>query len=155
MMINIFNFMIKNTTFLSFDYGTKNIGVAVGQKITKSATVLPVIIVKNTIIMWQQIDVLVYSWKPDAIIVGMPYKLDGTYFKKITSITKKFISQIKLRYNINVYPVNEIMSTKEAKNILFQKGGYKFLRSKSIDSVAAKIILEEWLNNQYADKLKI
>ena len=50
--------MENNTTgiFIGFDFGTRNIGVAVGQKITNSSTALTPLLAKQGIPNWQQID---------------------------------------------------------------------------------------------------
>ena len=138
--------MKKKLIFLAFDYGTRNIGVAIGQPITSSATMLPQLVSKNFIPPWGKIDKLISSWNPSAIVIGVPYKLDGTSLRT-TNLAKKFITKLKDRYHINVYSANEVLTTKEAKSIFFQQKEHNLLQIKSIDSLAAKLILEEWMSN--------
>lgn len=130
--------------FLAFDFGTRNIGVAIGQKVTKSATPLTPLLAKNGIPRWEEIDSLITSWQPLALIVGVPYKLDGSDLK-VTKLAKRFIEQLKKRYQLEVYAAEERLTTKAAREEIFARGGYKALQNESVDSVAAKIILEEWM----------
>ena len=138
--------MDEKGVFIAFDYGTRNIGVAVGQKITKSASVLPPLIAKNSIPPWEKIDELVRNWHPQAFIVGMPHTADGTELS-VTKLAEKFMEQLKERYKLPVYATGEHLTTKAARTKIFELGGYKALQSESIDSEAAKIILEEWMNS--------
>ncbi len=131
--------------YLAFDYGTVNIGVAVGQKVTKSATVLSALKSKNRVIPWEQIDKLISNWYPSALVVGVPHTVDGKDLK-ITVLARQFISQLQLRYSLPVYEVEEMLTTKSARAEIFNKGGYKALQNESVDSFAAKIILEAWMN---------
>lgn len=137
--------MEEKNIFLAFDYGTKNTGVAVGQKITNSATALSPLLSKNLIPDWEKIDALVKNWHPSALIVGVPYQLDGSDFK-VTKLALNFIEQLKQRYHLPVYAAEERLTTKAAREEIFKRGGYKALQNQSVDSEAAKIILEEWMN---------
>lgn len=134
----------EKNIFLAFDFGTKNTGVAVGQKITKSATVLPPLQSQKGTPHWQAIDALIKNWQPAALIVGMPYKFDGSDLK-VTKLVKRFIDKLKKRYQLPVYTAEERLTTKAAREEIFSRGGYKALQNESVDSVAAKIILEEWM----------
>jgi putative Holliday junction resolvase len=129
--------------FLAFDYGTRNIGVAVGQKVTRSANTLEPIVYQSTI-PWHKIDQLLKDWQPEALIVGVPHKIHGGDLK-ITVLAEKFIAQLQERYGLPVYDVEEMLTTKAAREEIFKRGGYRALQNQSIDSFAAKIILEAWL----------
>jgi putative holliday junction resolvase len=135
---------IINNIFLAFDFGTRNIGVAVGQKVTKSATALEPLLAQNGIPRWEEVDHLIKNWQPIALVVGMPHKLDGSDLK-VTKLVKIFIEQLKKRYQLPVHTVEEHLTTKAARAEVFTRGGYKALQKESIDSIAARIILEEWL----------
>ena len=63
---------------LGFDYGTKQIGVAVGQAITGQARELCVLKAQNGVPDWQKVEALIKEWQPDAIVVGLPLNMDGT-----------------------------------------------------------------------------
>ena len=66
----------KPGTYLGFDYGHKRIGIAVGQTISKSASVLEIVPV-NKNAQWQRITQLIQEWRPVGIIIGMPITADG------------------------------------------------------------------------------
>ena len=140
--------MNKKNIFIAFDYGTRNIGVAVGQKITMSATALTPLLAKKTVPPWSEISDLIKTWQPQALIVGVPYKIDGGELT-VTKLAEKFIDQLKDRYKLPVYAAEERLTTKTAREEIFKHGGYKALQSISIDSEAAKIILEEWLGSNF------
>ena len=55
---------------LAFDFGTKNIGVAVGQTITRSSSPLTIIFNSKNKINWPAIEEVIDEWKPELIIVG-------------------------------------------------------------------------------------
>ena len=137
--------MNEGDIFLAFDYGTRNIGVAVGQKITKSASTLPPLTAQDLTVPWNEIDKLIENWSPKALIVGMPSKADGSELK-VTKLAKNFIEELKKHYKMPVYSTGEHLTTKAAREEIFQRGGYSALQSESVDSEAAKIILEDWMN---------
>lgn len=140
--------MDEKNVFLAFDYGTKNIGVAVGQKITKSATVLAPLLAKNAVPPWDEIDKLVKNWQPEALVVGVPYQINGSDLK-VTPLAKNFITELKKRYQLPVYAAEERLTTKAAREKIFERGGYKALQNESVDSLAAKLILEEWMSTAF------
>ena len=63
---------------LAFDFGTKKIGVAVGQTKTRTSSPLEIIRVKNNSINWENICSIVDEWNPELILVGKPLNMDGT-----------------------------------------------------------------------------
>lgn len=64
-------------TLLAFDFGTKSIGVAIGQRITGTARPLPAIKAQDGTPDWTLIERLLKEWQPDEIIVGLPLNMDG------------------------------------------------------------------------------
>ncbi|CAL4044032.1 Putative pre-16S rRNA nuclease [Buchnera aphidicola (Pemphigus populi)] len=136
---------------LSFDFGIKNIGVAVGQKLTFTAHALNALPAKLGIPNWNQINSLLLEWEPQSIIVGLPLNIDGSK-QKITKRAEKFAKLIKKKFFLPVKLHDERLSTVEAKSILFEKGGFKALKKNKIDSMSAVIILESWFLNTYLTK---
>ncbi|MCZ6719787.1 MAG: Holliday junction resolvase RuvX [Gammaproteobacteria bacterium] len=127
----------RSKTLLGFDYGEKHIGVAVGQTLTATASPLETVQVKNRQPDWDTISRLIETWKPDALIVGLPLNMDGTP-QAMTRAAERFMRQLQGRYPLPVQPVDERLSTIEAVD-----------RSKSarqtVDAIAAQVILETWL----------
>jgi len=130
-------------TLLAFDYGEKNIGVAVGQTLTGTANPLETIRVAGSSPDWDAISRMVKTWKPDALVVGLPLNMDGTE-QKVTRRARRFSDQLSGRYRLPVHLVDERLTTREARDRLAAEG-----RAGSDDHpVAAQIILESWLNEQ-------
>ncbi|KKK61015.1 hypothetical protein LCGC14_3018540, partial [marine sediment metagenome] len=65
-------------TLLAFDFGTRQIGVAVGQTLSGSANPLTVLKARDGIPDWTQIASLLEEWKPDRLLVGLPLNMDGS-----------------------------------------------------------------------------
>jgi putative holliday junction resolvase len=138
--------MVDNNTYLGFDFGTKRIGVAVGQSITKTATPLAPLVVIHHIVPWREIHDLVQKWRPTALIVGIPLNMDGSK-QPITLAALNFAEMLYEKTHIPIYSIDERLTTKEAKEQIFSRGGYKALKKESIDSLAASLILTSWLHN--------
>lgn len=135
------------TTFnilLGFDFGLKRIGLAIGQFVTKTARPLCVIKAKNGVPDWQALDKLMRQWKPDALVVGIPLNMDGTE-QPITKKTKDFINALKSHYDLPVFEMDERLTTASAREQLFSEGGYQSLQHGQVDTVAAQLILQNWI----------
>ena len=74
---------------LSFDFGTKKIGIAVGQTITKSSSPLTVLFNKDNKVNWEEVNHIVREWKPDLLLIGKPLNMDGTD-SDIMKLVEKF-----------------------------------------------------------------
>ena len=131
--------------YLAFDFGMRHIGVAVGQKITKTASPLPILYAKNGNPNWQEVAEIIKQWQPIALVVGVPVDLDGMQ-QEITRVAENFIEELRERFNMPVYAADERLTTKDARERIFAMGGYRALQ-KPVDSVAAKIILEGWFGS--------
>lgn len=135
--------------YLGFDFGYKRIGIAIGQTLTASARPIQHISASQGVPEWDKIKKLLDEWRPLGLIVGLPTCIDGKALYT-TKAAKKFAYTLKERFQLPVYLVDERLSTKEAKAQLFEHGGYRQLQKGHIDSVAACVILEQWL--QFPDE---
>ncbi|MEO8400591.1 MAG: Holliday junction resolvase RuvX [Gammaproteobacteria bacterium] len=133
-----------HTVLLGFDFGMKRIGVAVGQTVTKTARPLATLNAMQGVPQWNVLDKLIKTWQPDGLIVGIPLNMDGTA-QPITELARQFATQLHEHYQVPVYEMDERLSTKDARERIFAEGGYKALRDGQVDSVAAKLILQNWL----------
>lgn len=136
-------------TVIGFDYGTKSIGVAIGQEITGTARPLKALTAKDGIPDWEKIKQLLDEWQPDLLVVGYPTDLDGKALETITPRAKKFANRLHGRFGYSVEMHDERLSTKEARAELFAQGGYKALTKGNVDSQSAVVILESWFEHQY------
>lgn len=138
-----------NSVYLGFDFGYKRIGVAVGQGITKSASPLPTLIAQLGVPKWDAVGRLIQAWRPKALIVGLPTQIDGNE-QYTTAASRAFADQLHQRFSLPVHLVDERLSTVEARAQLFEHGGYRSIKRTEVDSIAACIILEQWLQ-QYPE----
>jgi len=128
---------------LGFDYGTKKIGVAVGQTVTATATALTTLKAKQQRPDWDKIGALISTWQPDALVVGMPYDLDDSE-AHVASRAQRFARQLEGRFQLPVHMADERLTSMIALQDL--KG--KRIEYGDTDAVAAKLILETWLSEQ-------
>ena len=131
---------------LGFDFGTKRIGVASGETITCTAQPLETVPAKDGIPNWDDITNIIKEWQPEKLIVGLPLKNDGTELHT-TNRAKKFANRLHEKTKLPVIMQNENYSTVEAKSQAFETGGFRKLQKAQIDSLAACIILEDWMND--------
>ncbi|MDU4289454.1 Holliday junction resolvase RuvX [Mixta calida] len=137
---------MSSMTLLAFDFGTKSIGVAVGQQLTGTARPLNALKAQDGVPNWEQIERLLKEWQPDRVIVGLPLNMDGTE-QPLTARARKFANRLHGRFGVQVDLHDERLSTVEARADLFSRGGYKALTKGSVDSLSAVIILESWFEN--------
>ncbi len=127
-------------TLLGFDYGEKRIGVAVGQRVTQSATALTTVRARDGKPDWPTIGRLIKEWKPDALVVGVPYHMDGSE-QQMTLTARRFCRQLEGRYGLPVYQAEERLSSYAVESSLAEK----HKGHRAIDPLAAQLILEDWL----------
>ena len=126
---------------VAFDYGTKKIGVAVGQTETYTSSPLQIIYNENDKTNWNEISILINEWNPDLILVGKPMNMDGTesdIMKRVDNFFKKLekISNIECKY------IDERLTTFEAKEILGES------KVAEVDAHAAKILIDNWFERR-------
>ena len=122
-------------SFLAFDFGLKRTGVAVGNRLTRSATPQPTIRAEGEA-RWAPIASRLAEWQPDALVVGVPCHPDGAEHEN-TVRARKFARQLRGRFNLPVYEVDERYSTTEA-----HAAG-----ARDADAASAAIILEQFLRS--------
>ena len=130
--------------YLGFDFGFKRIGVAVGQRLTGSASPLSTLEAKLGVPHWDHIQKLLSQWQPLALVVGLPTCIDDSE-QYTTAASRGFARQLRKRFALPVHLVDERLSTVEARAHLFAQGGYRKIKNSEIDSIAACVILEQWL----------
>ena len=130
---------IRQQTFLAFDFGLRRTGVASGNVLTRTATpqstvVLPVNAKAEARLL--AVGQRITAWQPDALVVGVPFHPDGAPHEN-TVRAQKFARQLRARFGLPVFEVDERYSTTEAL-----AGG-----AKDADAASACIILEQFLRS--------
>ncbi len=129
---------------LGFDYGSKQIGVVVGQVITGQARELCILKAQNGVPDWQKVEALIKEWQPDAIVVGLPLNMDGTK-SEMSERAEKFARRLNGRFNLPVHTHDERLTTYEAKGQRLQQGQNSGYRERPVDALAAALLLQGWL----------
>ena len=132
---------------LAFDYGLKSIGVAVGQRLTGTASTLKALKAVDGTPDWNQIEALLKEWQPELVVVGLPLNMDGTE-QPFTARVHKFINRLHGRFGVKVQAHDERLTTVESRAELFSQGGFKKLSKDGVDCFSAKLILESWFEQQ-------
>ena len=143
---------MKIETLLGFDFGTANIGIAIGQVITCTASALSSLKAKDGIPDWNLLASIIDEWQPDAVVVGIPFHMDGSESEMVRR-ARKFGNRIHGRFHLPFYESDERLSSFEAKEWAGKLGHHGNYKSKPIDGMAAQIILESWLNSN-SDNLR-
>ena len=128
--------MVINDIIMGFDYGTRKIGVATGQLVTRTATPIAIVQARDGIPNWNDIEKLITEWKPSQLVVGLPLNMDGSE-SEMSIRALKFARRLTGRFNLPHQTIDERLSTREAREQSKTAG--------QIDDIAAKIILESWL----------
>ena len=138
-------------TVLSFDFGMRRIGVAVGNTLTGTAEVLATIAARNGEPDWRSIDRCVAEWHPAAIVAGVPYNMSGRDGRLATAALR-FADELGQRYGIEVHRVDERLTSREAEDDLRERrrsgAKAKRVRRGDVDREAARVLLLQWLRAQ-------
>ena len=131
---------------LSFDFGEKRIGVAIGNSITKSSHPLETINTPKNTERYRLIELLLKTWEPFKLVIRYPLNDDGT-LSKMSLLAKKFGMKLGNKYNIPISMIDERFTSSEADLELkkFEKNFKK--RKIVVDQVAAMIILDSFFQN--------
>ena len=122
-------------SFLAIDLGLKRSGVAVGNRLLRSATPQATIRAEGDA-RFAQVAARLAEWQPDALVIGVPYHPDGASHEN-TARALKFARQLRGRFGLPVFEVDERYSTTEALS-----GG-----ASDADAASACIILEQFLRS--------
>ncbi|MFO1258280.1 MAG: Holliday junction resolvase RuvX [Gammaproteobacteria bacterium] len=131
-------------TVLGFDFGTRRIGVSIGQRVTRTAQPLLTLQTdEEGATPWQRIEALIKEWQPDRLVVGLPYN-EAFNDQSTYQAALSFIEMLKSKFNIPVDTIDEHLSSFAAKAIMRERGIKP--NKVPLDAMAATIILESWLN---------
>lgn len=134
-------------TVLAFDFGLRQIGVAVGNCLLHTSQPLTVLAAREGIPRWEQLDALVAEWQPDLLVVGDPLNMDGTE-SELSTRARKFARRLEGRLGLPVELADERLTSFEAKQASRERGHDGDFKRRPIDSEAAQLILQAWLNRQ-------
>ena len=132
---------MTSRTLLGFDYGTKHIGIAVGQEITHTAMALETVSLRHNKPDWEAISRIVAEWQPEAFVIGLPLSQDGGE-TAVSRAARRFGQQLHGRFHLPVHTMDEHLSSHAATQLAGKTSG-----RGAIDKFAAQVILQTWLNH--------
>jgi putative Holliday junction resolvase len=134
-----------DATVLAFDFGTRRIGVAVGNTLTRKAHPLATIAAERTDARIQAIAALITEWQPGMLVVGLPTHADGTEHDT-TLRARRFARQLDARFGLPIAMVDERWTSEAAQSAL-EDAGITGRKGKAVrDQVAAQLILQSWFD---------
>lgn len=127
--------MDKELTIMAFDYGTRRIGVAVGNTLTKAGQPLKMIAEPSEDMRFRAIQALIKEWQPNQLVVGMPCHPDGTEHE-MSAKARRFGNQLHGRFQLPVEWVDERYTSAVLE-------GDPDMRD-NLDAESAALILEQY-----------
>lgn len=140
--------------YIGIDVGTKFIGTAIGDSDEKIAS--PWITIKfnqnNFIqavsILKNKLDHLGYNLNDITFVIGWPTDINNST-NKATRMVDNFIDKLKVQFeSTKIVMQNEMYSTKQAKEILYDMDLKGSIRDKNVDRISASIILQAFFNEK-------
>ncbi|MFK7975988.1 MAG: Holliday junction resolvase RuvX [Halioglobus sp.] len=137
----------KYNSLMAFDYGLRQIGVAVGNTLLGTTQPLKVLAARDGVPNWEELEKLVTEWQPQLLIVGDPLNMDGTE-SELCLRARKFSRRLHGRLGLPIEMMDERLTSFEAKQLAKEEGHQGDYTAEPIDSLAAQLILESWFNRQ-------
>lgn len=132
---------------MAFDYGLKQIGVAVGNAILSTTQPLEIMRARDGKPNWNAVSDLCREWQPDLVLVGDPLNMDGSV-SELALRARKFARQLEGRLGLSLEMVDERLSSFEVKQQQRELGHGGHYKKQPVDSLAAELILQDWLRQR-------
>ena len=133
----------RTGTVLAFDFGTKRIGVAVGDLETRLAHPLTTIAHADNRTRFAAVGRLVAEWRPALLVVGVPAHADGSVHP-VAQLARRFAQRLHGRFGVRAELVDERLTSREAEELLRASGARGARLRAGLDAVAAQRILETY-----------
>ena len=140
---------VAQGTLLAFDFGTRRIGVAVGNTLLRRANPLTTIDDEKTDVRFARIADLLAEWQPSALVVGLPSNDDGTPHE-LTALCRRFANRLKGRFKLPVILADERYTSHSASTQLDEQGVHGRKQKALIDQYAAQQILQAYFDEPAA-----
>jgi putative Holliday junction resolvase len=131
-------------TLIGFDFGSRRIGVAVGETSTRIASPLAAIEGEANEVRFEAIGRIVDEWHPAGFVVGLPRHSDGSEHA-VAKLAEKFARRLEARYGVPVAFVDETLTSAEAESTL-RATRTRAGKKSDIDALAAALILQSYLD---------
>jgi len=136
-------------TLLAFDFGTRRIGIAIGNTMLRRANPLTTIDEEKTEARFAAIASLLTEWQPCALVVGLPGNVDGTPHE-LSALCRRFANRLKGRFNLPTILVDERYTSLAASAQLNEEGIHGRKQKALLDQYAAQQILQAYFDEPAA-----
>ena len=130
---------------LAIDFGTRNIGTAISDVLGMTVRPLETIRRSDNETLIARLKFLVEDLEAEAVVVGLPLRMDGTVGDAATA-TMKFIEKLRAQIDVAVFTQDERLTSYEAEQLMIERGFAKRKRRARSDEFAAMIILQDYLS---------
>jgi len=136
---------VSGHTILAFDFGSRWIGVAVGDTETRLASPLGMFEAEGADRRMAEVESLLREWRPERLLVGLPLSMDGSEHG-VTRQARRFARQLEARFRLPVTFADERLSSASARETLRERGKGGREHKRDVHALAAKIILQSYLD---------
>ena len=133
--------------YLGLDYGTKTLGLSISDNTMLIASSLKVIRYNEEANLFKELDLIIKQFNVEGLVLGYPLNMNGTKSDR-TEDTLVFKKKLEDRYKIEVYLMDERLTTVEAERMLINNDTTRKKRKKVIDKLASTIILQSYLDKR-------
>ena len=136
---------VSGHTILAFDFGSRWIGVAVGDTETRIASPVGLFEAGNAARRIAEVESLLREWRPDRLLVGLPLSAEGRDHE-VTRRARRFARQLEARFRLPVDLSDERFSSASARETLRERGAGGREHKRDVHALAAKIILQGYFD---------
>jgi len=129
---------------LGIDYGTKRVGLAHGDDIGV-ATPLPALVDADEAVRWAKLGEVIRQRRITDLVLGYPYNMDGSVGFKAKEVDA-FAEKLKRQFGLPVHLIDETLTSYAAESSVPKKSRRDVRDSGLIDSRAACLILQDYLD---------
>ncbi len=134
--------------YLGLDLGSRTLGVAISDASGIIASSYKTINHNEEYDrLVDDLEEIIRDKKIEKIVLGFPKNMDNSIGEK-GNLSIKFKEQLEKKYNIEVILQDERLTTKQAEAVLIKGDTSRKKRKKVIDSLAATIILQSYLDKK-------
>jgi putative Holliday junction resolvase len=131
---------------LGIDYGTRRIGLSYGDELGV-ATPLPALVQAEAGPRWTALGEVVRQRRITDLVIGYPFNMDGSAGFKAKEVDA-FVARLRAEFSLPVHLVDERLTSYEAESTIAKAKRRDVRASGLVDSRAATIILQDYLDQK-------
>ena len=129
---------------MAIDYGDAHTGVAISDPTGFMAGTTTTIHSRKAEVVLEELAKIVAQYKVDELVMGFPRNMDGSEGPR-ADLYREFAGKVEEATGLKPVLWDERRTTIDAHRILFESGQNAKKRKKTVDAVAAALILEGYL----------